>query len=457
MPLSNTVTFSFNNSSLFTANLPSYVATDSEAAQAAAGKRYANKSLDLNLVDTSYGYITFDVTYTGTADVAAITFSTPNGSPISVGTNLDDVFGIFLQGTPPNGYDVKLTSGQKKRIYVIVNGVDLKTNIISILTSIGATSSKVSNAVNSSIVCEYDCTVPLYPNRSVGLHVYSPYDAAYSPKLTTDIFSRVALGSWTSGTKIWQDAYFSFPAFPYYYGIGDNVYKVGGELDRSYGTKKKVRIVKTAGMNLLGRPAKTTETIVGPKKWPGSSLDSTNACVDVLVTNVGRLESIVSKSSLIQPQKYRYYMGYNVSSAETANNNTFQKFVYNQEKFYPITGQSHSVYKFAEGILVDINSDSGIKFGKQTLLAIGAGLPLFTGIFFKSIALAMKWATTCYHCYALAGNYLLSMSSVALISATFIGVAIALLIIALILWSYERLLKKVDVLIFYITIQLPHI
>ena len=343
MPLSKTTTFSFNSSSLFNKSLPSYVLINSEKAKTYVGRRFATISKDLYLTDTNHGYLTFDITYTGTANIAAITFSTPNNSDISVSTDLNDIFAYYIAGIPPNGYDIKLTSGQTKRIYVIVNGYDLKTSSITIHTAVGSTPSKLSLAVGSSIVCEYDCYTPLY-KYDAGLHVYSPYDAANSPKLTTNLCASSPTSSWTTNTKVWADPYFSFPAYPYYYGIGNKVYKVGNELDRAYGTKKRIRIYKSAWMNITGKPAQITETTLGPQKWNGTISDSTNGCVEVLSSGIGRIKEIINTGTLIQPQKYKYFMGYNASNAETANNSAFQKFVLTQEKFYPVTGDAHAMY-----------------------------------------------------------------------------------------------------------------
>ena len=202
-------------------------------------------------------------------------------------------------------------------------------------------------------------------------------------------------------------------------------------------------------MKIIGKPAETTETTLGPQKWNGTVSDSTNGCVEVLSTGIGRIKEIINTGTLIQPQKYKYYMGYNASNAETANNSAFQKFVLTQEKFYPVTGDAHAMYKLADGVLKDINSDSGLNFTPQTILAIAAGLPLFSGIFFGAVAKALGWyivlntASVGGGCVAAGIQYvsahsLLSAAAVSAIGIALVVVALAILVIALFLWSTDK-------------------
>jgi len=451
MPLSNTTTFEFFRSS-FNASLPSYVKSNFESAKNYIGKRYATKSADLTLSNTNYGYITLDVTYTGaSSDVAAITFSNPNKSDISVTTDLNEISAPYIGGIPPNGYDIKLTPGVKKRIYVIVNGDSagsIKTDSITIYTSVGVTPS-IFPTVMRNMVVEYDCFTALYKYEA-GVHVYSPWDAANTPKLTTYLCSATPISSWVVGTKVWTDTNFSFPAFPYYYSIYNGatvVYKVGGELDRAYGTKKSIRVYKSFWMNVTGKPAVTEERTLGPQKWNGSVADSTNACVDVVSSGIGRISEIINANDLAQPQKYKYYLGYDVNDSEKSSTNFFQRFVYSQEKFYPVTGDTHAVYKLGEGIIRDVNSDSTFQFSlSQATSALSYALPLlFAGIFFENIAAAFGWIT--YVCVmngnaagmaisGVAGT--LTASAVAAIATALIVVAAVIILLAIIFWQTDK-------------------
>jgi hypothetical protein len=81
------------------------------------------------------------------------------------------------------------------------------------------------------------------------------------------------------------------------------------------------------------------------------------------------------------------------------------------------------------------------------MLAIGAGLPLFTGIFFKSIAVALGWlkivtvnSGICISCGTsfVSANSLLSAAAATTIGVALIVVALALLIIALVLWAVDK-------------------
>ncbi len=199
MPLAKSTTLSFLASD-FKGIKPSYVTSQPGVSTQVAyskGILYANKSVILELGDTNYKYITFDVTYNGGASFAGISFSTSNGSAISIGKNLDDLFIPFNTGQG-YGYDIKLVNGVKKRIYVIVNCGPIGTELLNIEASLGNSTQLAGN----SITVEYDCNGPLY-EYTTGVHAYSPYDAANSPKLTTKLYSRFSESTWANGNRVW--------------------------------------------------------------------------------------------------------------------------------------------------------------------------------------------------------------------------------------------------------------
>ena len=185
--------------------------------------------------------------------------------------------------------------------------------------------------------------------------------------------------SWTSNTKVWANSSFSVPAFPYYYGYGSSVYKIGGELNREYGTKKRVTVKQTLWGKITGKKPEIQETIQGPQRWYNSGTDSTDSCVNVLMTDVGKIKQKITASSLTQPQKYKYYMGYNASSANSSNNNYFKKYVIPQQAFYPITGETHATTKLAQGFIDGFDTNIGL--GGQAALALASGLPIIAGAF----------------------------------------------------------------------------
>jgi hypothetical protein len=158
MPLAKSTTLNFLASD-FKGIKPSYVTAQPGVTTQipySKGILYANKSVILDLEDTQYKYITFDVTYHGAGSFAGISFSTNNGSAISIGKNLDDVFVPFARGQG-YGYDVQLVNGVKRRIYVIVNCGDIGTSLLNIETAIGNSTQLVGNYIE----IEYDCNGPL--------------------------------------------------------------------------------------------------------------------------------------------------------------------------------------------------------------------------------------------------------------------------------------------------------
>lgn len=430
MPLNNTTTFSYPNASNFTGSLPSYMPRgNADLIKNYVGKWYGNISKNLNLTTTDYSYIEFDVTYSGSAELAAITFSTPNNSPIAVGTDLNDLFVPFSDGKPISGYDIKLSNGVTKKIYVIVNGDQTKkTNLIQIHTSVGTSSSRAS-AAGSTITCDYTCGNPLY-SYLTGVHTYSPYDAINSPKLTTYLYSVTPIGSWTTDTKVWADSSFGVPAFPYYYGYGSYVYKIGGELNREYGIKKTVTVKQTLWNSIRGKKPEIKETVLGPQKWSNSGTDSTDACVNVLMTDIGKVKETITAASLVQPLKYKYYMGYNASSANSANNNYFKKYVIPQQAFYPITGETHATVKLAQGFIDGFDTDTNL--GAQSALALASGVPIIAGAFAGAILKTFFVA-----CVVCPGGFNAAAASAlgAILGPIFIVLGALALIAALFVWN----------------------
>jgi hypothetical protein len=435
MPLSNTTLFSFPTSSNFTGSLPSYMPRgNAELIKNYVGKWYGNISKTLNLTTTDYSYVEFDVTYSGSADLAAISFSTTNKSPIAVGTSLSDLFVPFSDGSPVGGYDIKLTNGSTKKIYVIVNGDQTKkSSYLQIHASVGTSGSRAS-AAGSTITCDYQCSNPLY-SYLTGVHVYSPYDSINSSKLTTYLYSNTPITSWTTDTKVWANASFSHPAYPYYYGYGTKVYKIGGEFNREYGIKKRTTVYQSLWGSITGKNPEIKEYTYGPQKWSNSGTDSTDACVNVLMTDIGKVKEVITASTLIQPLKYKYYMGYNTSNANSANNNYFKKYLPTQQQYYPVTGETHATVKLAEGFVNGF--DTNTKLGAQTALAIAAGIPIIAGAFATSILSTFAVGAVQAAC---SGGYTLAAAAAlgAVLGPILIAIGIIALFVALFRWSESK-------------------
>ena len=118
--------------------------------------KWANKTAQLNLGNTNYGYVTFDISYTvtGTANVVGVSFAGPD-MPISYSTTLSGLFRPLL----PGDY-IKLTPGVTTRIYAIVNATT-KSSLLPITLCVGRKGTLPSNV---TVNVQYNCTDvgPLY-------------------------------------------------------------------------------------------------------------------------------------------------------------------------------------------------------------------------------------------------------------------------------------------------------
>ena len=348
MSLPNTVTVKYPTKSN---GKPKYIINTSTFGT--KGMSYFNTGVTLNLCSTDYSYVTFDFTFTGTApdktSYVGVSFAADSTISISSGSTLDELFISFKNGVPLDNFDIKLTPGVTKRVYVIVNcDPNVKTTYLDIMSSV-VLPSGVASDPNNSIRIDYECNIPLY-KYEMGLHVYSPYDAINSSKLTTMLYSKTAIENWNRNTRVWLDAGFEIPAFPYYYGYGNYVYKVGGPVDRAYGTKIKFETVTTLWRSLW-KKSPEVNTIETTGRFENQPADTTDACVNVILSKSGVISEKIDKTLLKVPIKYKYLMGWHGSNKLLSNDNFFIKWLFAQKKGYPITGQQHSVVKLAPGFV----------------------------------------------------------------------------------------------------------
>jgi hypothetical protein len=201
MPLSNTTTLIFTPND-FTSN--SQAGADYAAIfGSTTNVRWANKNRNINLGNTTYGYITLDVIVTGLNNVNLASITFPNSTLTPYATNLNGLFTPLLPGQ-----FIKLNSGTN-RIYAIVNYGDKLNPFFNMVVGLAKKGGVPTS--NVSIEIQFDCTTPIY-RYSAGMHVYSPYDAANTPTLTTYLYSITPSNLWTVGTK----NVFSTPMFSQY-------------------------------------------------------------------------------------------------------------------------------------------------------------------------------------------------------------------------------------------------
>ena len=373
MPLSYSTTISYLSSDFTPANAKSISRSPNGSLTI-----YNNKKKELTVTSgaATYGYVKLQITLTGSnIRYGAVTFSTSNSSPISIGQNLDDVFYPCNLGSP-NGYEIPLQVGVPKTLYVIVNpNSKFTTKKINVVTAVG-----VSTASAASIDIQYDCIVPLY-EYSAGVHVYSPYDAANASKLTAKLYSKTQIGSGDNDPfplnhKLWALADFSHPAYPYYYLISgnNNVIKVGGPYDRTFGFKNYYKVTHSGWNELWGIKPKLEIIEEGPKDYEYAT--TVPACVHPLMTDIGKVKSWLNKSTYTKPTLYQYITGYHSSNKEASNDEFFAKWVFSNNKFYPITGRRHNMLRLANGYKKGFASDVAFSNNFEVSHLVAGGVAL---------------------------------------------------------------------------------
>jgi hypothetical protein len=328
--------------------------------------KFATKTRKLDLSTEDYGYVTMEVSYTGSMDFVAIVFYDDNGEDVSIRDSLNGLFYVsnktsFLENVIL-GKDISGT----KTFYVVVNTNQLNTNrFLTIEVAVGA----YNPPANSSVTLSYECPIPIY-DYTTGLHAYSPYDARPgSSRLTTKLYSFTPIESWAVNTFVYLDSKLKDPALPYYYGYGTKVYKIGGDFDRAYGTVVSYTVKK----KLLGR-AKTTTDTDGPRLFTGNTTNSSEACVIPLMEDLGLVKQIYNVTGLTQPQLYRYYMGYDPTNKRLSNDSVFTEYSLARSVHDPIVGSTHALKKITQGYITGYDSSLSMHLWIDALGLGGIGL-----------------------------------------------------------------------------------
>ena len=436
MPLSNTGTTINYQLSDFTKSKPefySFLSTNM------VGMKYGSKKTPIEMSSSTNSYMTFDITYVGNANYAGISFSTPNGSSIAVTQDLDNNISDYLENGNPNGFILQLKNNIKTRVYVIVNLYDTKvTDILELWTTVGLNNGNAPST-NHVFNVEFDCNTQLYKYLT-GFHAYSPYDAANSPRLTTYLYSRTPIGSWVKrtqgveGTRVWLKPEFTTPALPYYYSYGDNVYKMGGKFDRQFGTKKILQLKQRVWDAWFGwgdsRKPDVKIITVGPKLWKNEIDDSTDACLYLTITALGRVTDIISKTVLPEPSTYKYLMGYHASNKQLSNDNFFTQFIYGEKKHYPITGEQHVFQKLVTAAFDAFRGNYTVETDK-TLAIIG-----MSALSLAALAIAFPSGVITVSSFFLGGGPFGSWIITAVLASGPVGFAVfAIAAIATLLWG----------------------
>lgn len=371
MPYSNTVTLNFVASD-FTSNKPSFATTGNYA----TNLKFANRTSALQLSNTNHGYVVFEVSYTGTLDYVSICFTDPNNGDVSVSSEQNGLYRLSNNNLKFENIVKNETTSGTKTYYVVVNpNQNNRTRVLNVSVALAKKDTAPSSA---SITLSYDCTTNIY-SYETGLHVYSAYDAQDSvARLRTKLYSFVDINNWTTDTRVYASPELNNPALPYYYGYGSNVYKVGGEFERSFGTQKETSIKK----KLFGKP-KVSERTIGPQSFYNASTTSSDACTIPFMEGVGRIRQIFANSTLSQPQQYRYYMGYNATNIRQSNDSVFSVYSFARKSHDPITGAIHALSKTLPGVVKGYNKDWVFNewAAAATVLGVALAAPIGVGTY----------------------------------------------------------------------------
>jgi hypothetical protein len=157
MPLNNSTNIVFTPGS-FTSSGPlggSLGITNLELSNV-SNVKWANKTRQINLGNTNYGYVTIDISYTVTGTVDAVGLSlTNNETLLSYSNTLSGLFTPLL----PGEY-IKLKAGVTTRLYITVND-KIKSQFLPVTICLARKGTLPSNV---TINLQYNCTDvgPLY-------------------------------------------------------------------------------------------------------------------------------------------------------------------------------------------------------------------------------------------------------------------------------------------------------
>jgi hypothetical protein len=339
-------------------------------------------------------------------------FYTKNLSLTDLDGSLDDLGELFLQTNPSIAFvqQFDLTQGytSKIRFLVCVNADDYpKTQNIKIQLALGykgnITSSGNTSLNNFNVGLSWDCDFnPIY-NYTVGVHPWSPYDAVASrAQVTTKLYSFTPIANWGVDTRVFSTSLLENPALSYYYGYGNNVYRVGDKWSRSYGNNFYVKVKKRR----FGKPKQSTGWRPIAESYDPIN-ETSNTCTVPVTGHVGEIREVLLSNGLPQPQKYRYYMGYHASNRRSSNDDFFVAYSYEKKKNYPVTGLQHSLGKIGAGhIRTYYNAWAEAIVG--TVLALWAGYAMFKLNFFDWIwkGIRIRPARNVWNHYV-AKNYIL--------------------------------------------------
>lgn len=362
---SNNLTFLRNN---FTAASPSNI----PEGEYNSSLRFSTITKTLKIDPSNHSVHKFTLSnLSGDYDYGSISFSTTNATKISVKSSNNELYLLQIpdstiefpfkddDGFNSDNYDIKvITNGEE-------NGLTEYINI-----HISLAHKKTIPASNTTITLTHDCDFKTVYTYTTGLHVYSPYDAQPSEStLTTKLYAFSEINSWGVNTRLYSTPFLNQPALPYWYGYSNKLFRVGSEWSRSYGLQDYMVIKKKR----FRRP-KTKYYTRGPLETYNAVSDTSEACVEPVFGDTGKIKKIITNPSLNQPLQYRYYLGYN-SNKRKSHDDFFKALSYEKRKSYPITGFQHALNKLPRGLISGFYEGTRINLFPLLLVgAVGGGI-----------------------------------------------------------------------------------
>ena len=329
------------------------------------------KTLDVGSNHTSNRFLLSNLS--GDYDYGSISFSTPNNTTIGIKKSEDDLYLAQTDGTTIE-FAFKDLDGfhpENNTIDVITNGdTNGTSNYLNIHISLAHLKQKPNSSTTLTLfnICNYNS---IY-SYETGVHVYSPYDAQASvATLTTKLYSFTQIANWGVNTMLYSTPFFSQPALPYWYGYGSKLFRVGAVWDRSYGLQDYVVVKKK-----LFKSPKTKTYTRGPLETFDPITQTSEACIEPVFKDVGKIKLYVNNASPSEPQQYRYYLGFDSDRYESSKK-FFKAISYEKNKSYPITGFQHAINKLPRGMISGFFDGVRINVLPIILMtALGSGLAL---------------------------------------------------------------------------------
>jgi len=355
--------------------------------------RFSNDKICLKLQDTTYRIIKIDIESSGAQydlKYLSVGFSQPNGSIVSV--SWGDLYGLYAPSSTFIGMpEFIITSDYQsnyRSFYVVVNSNSF--NVSDTLELYIAAGKDFDLGGDYTISINFNCDgYPVY-KYTTGIHTYSPWDAQESIAVhKTELFSLTPIQNWDYFTIIYCLPTLASPALPYFYGYQNKVYQVGLEIDRGFGTQTAWHYYKPAWKQ--PKKGKLTQITLGPKSWVTEENNhrTSVSCIVPSTYKVGRLSKIYLNSTLVKPEKYFYYMGYNSTNPQKSNDDYFNWWNFVNQSLNPVNGSTHALTNLGEGFKNGTPQVSGVPTQTEFYTAlIGAAIVLIIGVICVSYSLS---------------------------------------------------------------------